>query len=131
MDESSESEAVDSPGFDGPAPPTDFPPALATSLADASVHDLRETIIYAQELLQHHQKRIERIEPGPGEEIVEITERPGYTVVVKRQPCGNDCEGCPHGPYVYHVTRERKPNGETALNWTLIGRRATEAGGSS
>ena len=32
-------------------------------------------------------------------------------------PCGNDCSGCPHGPYEYQVQRD----GED-LNWEYAGR---------
>src|SRR6056297_1084016 len=98
---------------DAPTPPTDLPEDLVSTLRGRSTHDLRETIIYAQELLRSRREPIDQIEPAPGEEIVELTEYPGYTEVVKRQPCGHDCERCPHGPYVYHVTRERNPDGKT------------------
>lgn len=32
-------------------------------------------------------------------------------------PCGNECSGCPHGPYEYQVQRD----GES-LNWVYDGR---------
>lgn len=108
--------------LDTPSPPTDFSDDVASTLQEMDVHDLRETIIYAQELLQNHNAPLLQIEPFPGEEIVEITEHSGYTEVVKRQPCGNDCEDCPHGPYVYHVTRERNLDGKERLHWVLLGR---------
>lgn len=107
---------------DTPSPPTDLPGDVAATLQEMDIHDLRETIIYAQELLHTHNAPLLQIEPFPGEEIVEITEHPGYTEVVKRQPCGNDCEDCPHGPYAYHVTRERHPDGKEELHWVLLGR---------
>lgn len=109
---------------DVPTPPEDFPPDLAAELQESSVHDLREAIIYAQELLRSRHQPTLQIEPGPGEELVRLTERSGYTEVVKRQPCGDGCEDCPHGPYVYHVTREQHPDGSERLHWTLIGREA-------
>ncbi|MCD2200715.1 MULTISPECIES: hypothetical protein [unclassified Halobacterium] len=111
---------------DMPNPPADYPENVASTLQELSVHDLRETIIYAQELLQFHHVPTDQIEPTPGEEIVELTEHQGYTEVVKRQPCGNECADCPHGPYVYHVTRERHPNGDEKLHWVLIGRKISE-----
>lgn len=61
------------------------------------------------------------IEPGPGEEIVRIGERPGYTMVVKRQPCAEGCRNCPHGPYLYHVREEPRPEGGQKLQWTDLG----------
>jgi len=113
---------------DMPTPPADFPDDIAATLRELSVHDLRETIIYAQELLQYHHAPTEQIEPAPGEEIVEMAEHSGYTEVVKRQPCSKDCDDCPHGPYVYHVTRERHPDGQEQLHWVLVGRKVTENG---
>lgn len=111
---------------DIPTPPTDFSEEIASTLQQLSIHDLRETIIYAQELLQYHHEPTKQIEPAPGEEIVELTEHPGYTLVVKRQPCGNECEECPHGPYVYHVKRERHPDGKERFHWVLIGRKTSD-----
>ncbi|QZP39252.1 hypothetical protein [Halobaculum magnesiiphilum] len=111
---------------DVPTPPADFPDDLAALLQQLSEHDLRETIIYAQELLQANNVPTEQIEPAPGEEIVEMTEHPGYTEVVKRQPCGQDCPDCPHGPYVYHVTRERHPDGTERFHWVFIGQQVSE-----
>lgn len=109
-----------------PDPPADLPEAVVSALQGLDAHDLRETVAYAQELLQVHHDPTEGIEPAPGEEIVEITEYPEYTVVVKREPCGKDCEECPHGPYVYHVTRERRPDGTEHFHWSFIGRRISE-----
>jgi len=34
-----------------PRPPADLPDDIAADLQDASVHDLRESVMYAQELL--------------------------------------------------------------------------------
>lgn len=107
---------------DDPSPPDDLPPAVAELLVTLDGHDLRETIVYAQELLNARHEHPPDIEPGPGEEIVRIVEREGYTAVYKRQPCSKGCDRCPHGPYLYHVTREPHPDGSTRLHWTLIGR---------
>lgn len=109
-----------------PSPPVDFPDDAAVALRNLTDHELREAIVYAQELLLHHHQTTDQIEPAPGEEILELREHPGYTEVVKRQPCGNKCDECPHGPYVYHVTRERHPNGDERFHWVFLGRKVTE-----
>jgi hypothetical protein len=110
---------------DAPAPPVDLPEGVADTIATLDAHNLREAIIYAQELLQARQESTFQIEPQPGEEIVRTTEHPSYTTVVKKQPCGNNCAGCPHGPYVYHVTPEKQIDGRTKLHWALIGQERT------
>ncbi|WP_155120651.1 hypothetical protein [Haloprofundus marisrubri] len=51
-----------------------------------------------------------------------FSEHDGYTLVVKREPYGRNCEECPHGPYIYQVSEEKMPNGERRTRWTLIGR---------
>ena len=44
------------------------------------------------------------------EEIVEVDENgdESGTTVIKKVPCGKDCNGCPHGSYEYTVHREGK-----------------------
>ena len=106
-----------------PRPPVDLPASVASALRDLNIHDLRVAIIYAHELLTYQQAPTSQIEPGPDEEIVELTEHPGYVEVVKRQPCAGGCDDCPHGPFVYHVTRESHPDGHSRYHWVLIGRR--------
>ncbi|WP_224333208.1 hypothetical protein [Haloprofundus halobius] len=105
-----------------PNPPENLPAAVAETLRTLSEQRLREAVIYGQELLQARQGPAPHIEPKPGEEFIRVEDREGYTQVVKRTPCGNDCEDCPHGPYVYHVTEEETPSGERRTRWALIGR---------
>ncbi|WP_224448128.1 hypothetical protein [Haloprofundus salilacus] len=105
-----------------PNPPENLPTAVAETLRALSTENLREAVVYGQELLQVQRKTAPRIDPKPGEEFVRVEDRDGYTLVVKREPCGNDCEDCPHGPYVYHVTEEVTPSGERRARWALIGR---------
>lgn len=50
------------------------------------------------------------------EELLDVEESGGGTVVIKKVPCGRDCGGCPHGPYKYVVSRE---GGD--LNWEYKG----------
>lgn len=107
-----------------PDPPVGVPDDVGSTLRGLTVHELRLAIIYAQELLQARHRSTTQIEPGPGEEIVELVEEPGYLRVVKREPCGAGCDECPHGPFVYHVTRDRHPDGSERFHWTLIGRQS-------
>ncbi|MDQ2074666.1 hypothetical protein RBH20_19235 [Haloarcula sp. H-GB4] len=104
-----------------PAPPVDLPDDIGSVLQDATVHDLRESLIYAQELLQYNHEPTEQIEPLPGEEIVEIKGEGKRFTVLKRQPCADSCPNCPHGPYVYEVTQEKRLNGDTHFHWAFIG----------
>jgi hypothetical protein len=107
---------------EGPTPPEGVSTEIVDALSGASVHELRLAIIYAQERLQRAGADRSPIEARPGEDILRVTEREGYTEVVKRVPCGEDCADCPHGPYLYHVTQEPHPGDRDHVHWNFIGR---------
>ena len=108
---------------DTPSPHPAVPDDLADDLTDLTDRQLRQTAEFIQELLNYHRRSVSTgIEAEPGEEIVRVVEHDAYTEVVKREPCAEGCEDCPHGPYLYHVTREHSPDGEEHLYWTYIGR---------
>ncbi|MFD1513417.1 hypothetical protein [Halomarina rubra] len=102
-----------------PTPPEDLPPAVAESLQQLDGHDLREAIVYAQELLRALHEPHPTVEPQLGEEIVRVDERDGYLEVHKRH---RHADGSLGGRYIYHVTSEPHPDGTTHHHWTLIGR---------
>lgn len=104
-----------------PTPPEGVPAQVAGDLADLTPEELRNAIIYAQELLQFHDETASPVEPGPNEDILRMTEREGYTEVVKRAACASGCDDCPHGPYLYHVKEESRPEGGTKVRWTFVG----------
>lgn len=96
---------------------------LIARLDGLTEQELREVVHYAQRRLREvHQPVSDRIEVGPGEELVSIEERPEYTEVIKREPCGEDCSDCPHGPHLYHVYEERYPDRSSSLHWVFLGR---------
>lgn len=104
-----------------PTPPEELPDDTVSQLQQLTAEELRNAIIYTHELLHAQAESGPIVEPAPGEEIVRVTEHEGHTEVVKKQPCGEDCEDCPHGPYLYHVKELTTPTGETKLFWTLLG----------
>ncbi|AAV45747.1 MULTISPECIES: hypothetical protein [Haloarcula] len=104
-----------------PTPPEGLPDEVAAELPQLTPDELRNTIIYAQELLQFHDETASPVEPGPNEEILRATKRDGYTEVVKRTTCAEDCGDCPHGPYLYHVKEETRPEGGTKVHWMFLG----------
>ncbi len=80
---------------DEPTPPEGVPDRVATDLPELTPEELRNTIIYAQELLQFHDETASPIEPGPNEDIIRATEHDGYTEVVKLASCAQGCDDCP------------------------------------
>ncbi|WP_254543806.1 hypothetical protein [Halomarina pelagica] len=98
-----------------------LPTPVVDALSDLDEHDLRRAILYAQALLRERHDGSTDLEAAPGEEIVRVVEREGFTEVHKLQPCASGCDDCPHGPYVYHVVTERRPDGTEHNHWTLVG----------
>jgi len=107
---------------DGPTPPEGLPDRLLSDLRGLTDEELRMAIIYAQELLQSHGEHAAGIEPGPGENIIRVDEHEGYTEVVKTTTCVEGCDNCPHGPYLYHVEEEPRPEGGTRTHWKFMGK---------
>jgi len=90
-----------------PTPPNALPTAVVEAIEHIDEAELGAVIdLHSNDLRSVLSDIHDRIQAGPGEEIVRIEENPVYTTVVKRQPCGEDCEGCPHGPLLYHVQKE-------------------------
>ncbi len=100
-----------------PTPPEDLPAEVADLLRSLDGHDLREAIVYAQELLRARHEQFPDVEPGAGEEVVRVLEHEGYTEVHLRHRPENGSSGV----YVYHVTIEPGPKGKRR-HWSLIGR---------
>ena len=105
-----------------PTPPTGLP-AYVTDPIERQNPDTLETVReYVDELLAYHRALEAQDLEDDGladgsEEIVDVEENEGGTIVVKKVPCGKDCDGCPHGPYKYVVRR----NGDT-LEWEYKGK---------
>lgn len=105
-----------------PAPPEELSSDTIEVLDELDEAQLRAVIDYARSRLRYVTPRVsDQIEPREGEEIVRIEERGGYIEVVKREPCAEGCEDCPHEPVLYHVRKERQPDGTTNLHWTYLG----------
>lgn len=109
-----------------PTPPEGLPDRIVEDLRDLSPEDLRKALVHAQELLQWRTEHSVMIEPNPGEDILRVSEREAYTEVVKTTTCADGCDDCPHGPYLYHVTEEQRPEGGTHTHWRFIGEVADE-----
>ena len=46
------------------------------------------------------------LEDADWDDVDELEDTKGISVVEKKVECGDDCEGCPHGPYRYGVYRD-------------------------
>jgi len=86
-----------------------------------SAEELRKTIIHAQELLNSKDENPSPVEPKPADDILRVTEHDGYTEVVKYVYENIDGEEIREGPFHYHVTEERHPDGSIKPYWKFIG----------
>lgn len=106
-----------------PEPPTYLSSTFVEEINRLSDEELRDVIGYEQALLNYRTAPPQRIETRPREELLRVTERDGYTEVVKRHPCPDSCSDCPHEPYLYHVWSERPlDGGDDTLHWSFLGR---------
>lgn len=102
---------------------TELPSDLEDRLADLDESELRAVVSYARTLLPETPPVEDLLEERPGEELLEVEDRDSYTKVVKTQSCVQGCEECPHGPFVYHVRVEKRPESDEgpSLHWTFVG----------
>lgn len=111
---------------DAPTPPDGLPDSTVAELNDLSPENLRKTIVHARELLQLEKEYPSPVKPTPGEDVIRVAEHDAYTEVVKTVSCNEGCRDCPHGPYLYHVSEEQRPEGGSHTHWRFIGEVAEE-----
>jgi hypothetical protein len=98
-----------------PPAPDEIPQYIIDGLHRQDTQSLRAIEQYAADLREEREQR--NAEPpgkeevaenaGDGEELVDVESDSdsGGTTVIKKVPCGKECDGCPHGPYRYTVQR--------------------------
>lgn len=99
-----------------PIPPESIPKYVREGVENQDVSTLREIGMWAEELADYREQRPIEIEED--EKLVEVgeDEESAGTRVIKKVPCGKECNGCPHGPYEYRAKRQGKD-----LDWEYIG----------
>jgi hypothetical protein len=103
-------------------PPAGLPSDLTDDLDSLDRVELRAVRDYVEGRVADIRPSIaDQIEPLPGEKSIEIIEEGPYTLVVKRQPCEEGCERCPHGPYLYRVRREVDSSFDPEFHWSYLG----------
>jgi len=61
------------------------------------IQDLHDGLLEGLKVLTEERSKAERRSR---------TVRTGGCTIIKFVPCGKNCKGCPHGPYVYRVYKE-------------------------
>jgi hypothetical protein len=88
-----------------PAPPQ-LPKYVHEPVAKQGVAELRVLAEWIEDLIEYRQRPL-AIETEDNEELVEVGDNDAQgTQVIKKVPCGKECDGCPHGPYRYLVHRD-------------------------
>jgi hypothetical protein len=105
------------------------PDGLASYVIDALQRQNKTKLLliqdYVEDLIEYRiaveNQDIDEDEFEDNDNVVdyeELDDEPGYKVT-KKQQCGKDCKGCPHGPYTYHVTQ----NGDGTEKWTIVNKK--------
>ncbi len=100
-------------------PPEGVPKTLLKGMQRQDDESLIDLISYAKSLIEQIEKPPDDL-TDEGEELVgaeDVEGRENWTRVIKRIPCGKQCNGCPHGPYLYLVRRVTVDR----LEWRYIG----------
>jgi hypothetical protein len=106
-----------------PAPPAELPAYVTDPIERQDPDALEAVRDYVDDLLAYHRTVEAQDLEGDdladeGEELVDVEENEGGTIVVKKVPCGKECDGCPHGPYAYRVQRQGDK-----VEWEYLGKR--------
>ena len=104
-----------------PTPPDEIPAYIVEGIDRQGQETLAAIEAYAKERREYleaaEQRELDEEElADANEELLDVEDNEGGTVVIKKIPCGKDCGGCPHGPYKYIVSREGDD-----LNWEYKG----------
>jgi hypothetical protein len=92
---------------DPPPAPPQLPKYVHEPVAKQGLDELHVLADWIEALIEYRQRPL-AIETDDDEELVEGGDNDAQgTQVIKKVPCGKDCEGCPHGPYKYTVYRDR------------------------
>lgn len=100
-----------------PEPPASLPKYIHEPVAKQGLDELQALSDWIDELIEYRQRPVE-IAVEDDEELVEVDDSNGSggTQVIKKVPCGKNCDGCPHGPYEYTVYRDGD-----SLVWEYVG----------
>lgn len=105
-------------------PATAIPDDLESRLDALTASELRAVVDYVRSRIPTRRPPADGLEVGPDEELVEVIDRDGFTEVVKKHPCAEGCEECPHGPYLYRIRLQPSVSVDDSpsLHWEFLGR---------
>lgn len=99
-----------------------LPDALVEKLDTLDPRELRAVHNYVEQCLEDSQPSIEEqiLEEAEGE-VLDIEDQGIYTLVRKRPPNQEGAEKDSQPVSLYHVMKERHPDGEETLHWSFLG----------
>jgi hypothetical protein len=107
-----------------PTPPDEIAQYIVDGLRRQEIDDLELIEGYARQLREYRIGQQDQmideddLDVDESDEVVDVQDSDEGTVVIRRNNCGSDCKGCPHGPYKYIVT----PDGKGGQNWDYKGK---------
>jgi hypothetical protein len=111
-----------------PTPPDEIAQYIIDGLRRQGPEELELIEEYTRELREYRIGRQsesideEELDVDESTEVVDVQDSDEGTVVIRKNDCGSDCKGCPHGPYKYIVT----PDGQGGQNWEYKGKVESE-----
>lgn len=90
-----------------PTRPASIPNYIGDGLDRQDADTLREIAEYCLDRAAWLERDVEPEDVvDEDEELVDVEDGEKGTIVLKKIPCGKDCNGCPHGPYKYRGYRD-------------------------
>lgn len=110
------------PSNDESAPTNQLPDSLVKMLNTLEPSQLRTVHKHVEQRLESIQPPIEeQIREEAAGDVLSIEKDRIYTLVKMRSPSQSESNVDSQSVSLYHVTRERHPDGEEALHWSFLG----------
>lgn len=107
---------------DDRSPTEQLPDALVEELQTLERPELRAVHRYVEQRLESmHPPLEEQIREEAEGEVLDIEDEGVHTLIRMRPPTQGESEGDQQLVSLYHVTRERHPEGEETLHWEFLG----------
>lgn len=105
-----------------PEPPDRLPNRLIERLDALDIPDLKAVLSYVEQRIESlHPSIKEEIQEEAAGEIIEINDHGSYALVRKHPPDPNGSGANRNIESLYHVRRERHPDGHESLHWVYLG----------
>ena len=105
-----------------PTAPDRLPDGLVERLDSLGLPELEAVLRYVEQRIESTRTPLaEEIMAGASDEIIDIEEHDEYALVWKRIPAAEEAGDDTGAVSLFHVSREKHPDGEESLHWAYLG----------